>query len=265
MDKDTEDIELIERFLKGELTHAEAVDFETRVDEDHEFARKLRLRKTFPSLFNAKGQDAIVMEVDAEPEEPEEPRPEKKGSKPAGRRILIVIAGIMLLAVIIFLVVQLILPWRDLLKNAVPSGSFSAKPSVVKKPGALKSVTPSSAVNKPSEAQIPSAQNPVPAQAVRTDSPLKPAAPPQPVELLLPIDNEVVGRGQDVVFRWKMQTDTFTNFYLISLANNKLAWWRGIKPGVRELTLPAINFKAGKFYWYVGSKEFKRILIVADI
>jgi len=68
------DIELIERFISDKLTQTELEDFETRLEEDHEFARKFRLRKTFPSLFKAEGQDEIAMSVTATPAE----KPKKK-------------------------------------------------------------------------------------------------------------------------------------------------------------------------------------------
>jgi len=68
------DLELIERFISGKLSQTELEDFETRMEEDHEFARKLRLRKTFPSLFKAEGHDEIVMTPDSTPAE----KPERK-------------------------------------------------------------------------------------------------------------------------------------------------------------------------------------------
>lgn len=262
MDKEEQDINLIEKFLKGELTHDEAVDFETRVDEDHEFARKLRLRKTFPSLFNAQGLDAIVMDVDAKPEEAE---PVIKVRKPVSRRLLFLIAALVLLVAGGFIAFYFILPLSRSLKHPATAVKPASLTSANKKTLQLKPAPPSSAVNKQAAIPLPAAQTTTPNETPKAEARLQPTGRPKPVELILPIDNEVVSRGQDVVFRWKMQTDTFTNFYLISSANDKLAWWRGVKPGIRELTIPAINFKPGKFYWYVGSKECKRTLIVADI
>ncbi|MEI6885318.1 MAG: hypothetical protein WCO02_12570 [Bacteroidota bacterium] len=262
MDKEEQDINLIEKFLKGELTHNEAVDFETRVDEDHEFARKLRLRKTFPSLFNAQGHDAIVMDVDAKPEEAE---PVRKVRKPVSRRLLWLVVALVLLAAGGFVAFYFILPLTWSSKHPAIQVKPSSLTSANKKNLQLKPAPPSSAVNKQAAIPVTAAQTTTPIQTPKTEVKPQPAGRPQAVELILPIDNEVVSRGQDVVFRWKLQTDTFTNFYLISSANNKLAWWRGVKPGVRELTIPAINFKPGNFYWYVGRKEFRRTLIVADI
>jgi hypothetical protein len=77
-----------------------------------------------------------------------------------------------------------------------------------------------------------------------------------------PDDNASIYRGEEIVFRWKQSTDSFTNFFIISEANNKLAWWRGIKPGIRELSVSARNFKPGRFYWYVGNKELRRTMII---
>ncbi|MCX6285399.1 MAG: hypothetical protein NTW31_14360 [Bacteroidetes bacterium] len=257
MNTEQEDIDLIEKFLKGELTHDEAMNFETRLEEDHEFARKLRLRKTFPSLFKAEGMDEIVMDV-------QEARVKTfsvdKFPKKTGLRILWVVLALMAIAISGFLVVRFLLPGHE------SSGQANMIPAYdEKKTTELKTAAQTSAEKKPGQAIQGGIQTAAGVQAAKTPATAVRESTNKPIELLLPVNNEVVSRGQDVVFRWRQKTDSFTNFYLISEANNKLAWWRGIKPGIREVVLPAINFKSGKFYWYVGSKEYRRTLIVADI
>ena len=107
MNTELEDIDLIERFLSGNLSHKEAMEIETRLEEDHEFARKLRLRKTFPSLFKAEGQDEIIMDL---PETPVESYLTETVRKKGSRRVLWVIAGLLILAVSGFLFIRFLLP-----------------------------------------------------------------------------------------------------------------------------------------------------------
>ncbi|MEI7491156.1 MAG: hypothetical protein WCK92_07155 [Bacteroidota bacterium] len=255
MNTELEDIDLIERFLSGNLSHKEAMEIETRLEEDHEFARKLRLRKTFPSLFKAEGQDEIIMDL---PETPVESYLTETVRKKGSRRVLWVIAGLLILAVSGFLFIRFLLP---VFKSTGHDNVLPA--SGEKKTTELKTTSQTSAEKKTIEAA--GLKTTAQVQAAATPATSVPEAIGRPVELLLPVNNEVISRGEDVVFRWKQRTDSFTNFYLISEANNKLAWWKGIKPGIRELTIPNINLKTGKFYWYVGSKEYRRTLIVADI
>lgn len=86
----------------------------------------------------------------------------------------------------------------------------------------------------------------------------------KPIELEAPADSMIFNRNGEILFRWKQKTDSFTNFYIISEISNLRVWWRGIRPGIRELKIPAINFKPGKFYWYVGTKEVKRTLVITE-
>lgn len=258
MKTDPVDIDLIERFLKGQLSHEEAMDFETRLEEDHEFARKLRLRKTFPSLFKAEGQDEITMEIE---ETPEEPFPVNKVKRSGSRRGFWVIVVMLLIAAAGFLAVWFARSSRQQAGQARVTVKAEGKPSEKLKTGEQKQAVKLSAEGISAQANPAQVQGLAPVKAAETPAP----AVRRPIELLLPADSEVVSRGQDVVFKWRQQTDSFTNFYLISEAGNKLAWWRGIKPGVREITIPAINFKTGKFFWYVGSKQYRHTLIIADI
>jgi hypothetical protein len=309
MKTDPEDLDLIERFLKNQLSHDEAVDFEIRVGEDHEFARKLRLRKTFPSLFQAEGHDEIVMDV----EEKHEVIVKKKKThflkaRHIGWGLLVLAAGVL----IYFLASEFGTSFGKLisLKHApvkTEQSGVRVKSIAPLKP-AVKTVSPL----KPDVKTLSPEQSPLePPAPVRVSvnadyqvhaglttsdlllSPLKPAQPLQitvkavptapkpetaaktfsvdsgvkvqkPIELESPADNLVVNRGEDIRFSWKQATDSFTNFYIKSVANNKLAWWRGIKPGIRECTVPANKLLPGKFYWYVGKKEYSRTIIIKD-
>ena len=268
MNTDQADIELIERFINGKLNHDELVDFETRLEEDHEFARKFRLRKAFPSLFNASGSDLIGQVVK---EEAAEEIPEIRAVEPGPKSF----KAMYIFWTALILVIALALAWFFFMrpKPAAIEAEQQTKTPVktaapVKPPVPAQPTAGVNAANQ-SPSEIKPAVEPAATKVTATIKPKpelqKPAAAVnKAVELLSPENNMVVSRGEDVVFKWKMATDSFTNFYLIAEASNKLAWWRGIKPGVKELTIPAVNFKAGKFYWYVGSREVKRTLIIME-
>ncbi|MEI8006121.1 MAG: hypothetical protein WCI48_07930 [Bacteroidota bacterium] len=266
MNTDQADIELIERFINGKLNHDELVDFETRLEEDHEFARKFRLRKAFPSLFNASGDDLIVQDLKENPEL-EIPEITAREEKPRGFKPGYIIWPFVLLIIALALAWFFFMRPKPVADEAEQQTKTPVKTAVpVKQPVPVKT-QPTAGVNaaNQSPSEIKPAATPVTATPKSQQEPQKPAATVhKAVELLAPENNMVVSRGEDVVFKWKMATDTFTNFYLIAEAGNKLAWWRGIKPGVRELIIPAVNFKAGKFYWYVGSREVKRTLIIME-
>jgi hypothetical protein len=268
MNKDQADIELIEQFINGKLNHDELVDFETRLEEDHEFARKFRLRKAFPSLFNASGNDLIVQDLKEKNIEEELPEIRAEEYEPKRFRPGYIIWPSLGLLLAIALAWFFFIRPKPSVNNTADQTNTPAKSTLALKPASQ--VQPAAKVKapEPSPANIPPGQ----ASANQTTALAKPqpeprkteTTVPKAIELLAPDDNMVVTRGEDLVFKWKMATDSFTNFYIIAESTNKLAWWRGIKPGIRELTVPAINFKSGKFYWYVGRREYKRSLIVME-
>ena len=231
MSTDQADIDLIEQYLNGKLKGTGLRDFEFRLDDDRELARKLRLRKTFPSLFKAEGTDAIVMST-AEVPEPAI----KKGKRNFINARVIVWGAIIIVLAGAFSYFILIGQDQPLLKAETrPHSPVKATPEV-------------------SKAQLPvSRTRPEPAITVH-----------QPVELDTPPDNKVFSRKEEILFRWKQETDSFTNFYIFSEDNRKLAWWRGIRPGIREYKVAARNFKPGKFYWYVGTKKNRRSIIISN-
>jgi anti-sigma factor RsiW len=300
MNTNPADIDLIERYLHGQLTQAEAADFETRLGEDHEFARKLRLRKNFPSLFKAEGHDEIAMAVTDTPEV----RVKKKKVHFLKARhiiwgIIVLVTGVL----IYFLAVRLgqsvsrpadqahtpvktveqvqtkvktteqvhpPLKTADQVQANMKAAEQMQTPLKTPEPLQTK-VRSAEQLQVPVQAAEP-IQTPIKAEPTAPKTELTEKAIPRetaikihkPIELESPADNLVVKRGEEILFTWKQATDSFTNFFIISEAGNKLAWWRGIRPGIRECKVPAIKFKPGRFYWYVGNKEFKRTLIVKE-
>jgi len=251
MSKEQEDIDLIERHLSGKLTHAEAVDFETRLGEDHEFARKLRLRKTFPSLFKAEGHDEIVMDLS---ETPEPVVRKKKVRSQKSRNIAWTIMVLILIGLITYFLIS-VTGW--------PSGqSPEQKPVAAAKKAEVRPNVPLKATAKP---EAPAPTSAVPSTAQPTEKPATRETafgPEKAIVLETPADGMVFNRSDELVFRWSIKTDTFTNFYLISETSEKLAWWRGIRPGTRECIIPANKLSSGRFYWYVGRKEYMRRITI---
>jgi hypothetical protein len=236
------------------MSHAELVDFETRCEEDREFSRKLRLRKSFPSLFNAKGEDMIETRIHEPVEEPlPQTRIKEEKSKIGVWPFVLVFIGLFLAAGIY---------WLLFLRPGVPS-----KPAPEEKNKVTAVSRPAKQLIKPKPVQAspPAVKTEPSVPAASTEAPKKETRPPvsRVIELELPADQSTVSRNSEILFRWKMQTDSFTNFYLIYESNQKLAWWRGIKPGVRELKVPAMNFKPGKYYWYIGRREYSSSLQIA--
>jgi len=242
------DLELIERFISGKLSPAELENFETRMEEDHEFARKLRLRKTFPSLFKAEGQDEIAMSVTATPAE----KPKKKKAHFSKSRYFILGGIILLLALVL---VYFLFFWTVSSDREV-AGRKAIVRTVEKSTEKGNTPAPVKTVDQ-AQIQVKAAE--------QAKTPVKPGVNVHdPIVLLSPADNMTVKRGEEVLFTWKQSTDSFTNFYIISESGNKLAWWRGIRPGIREIKVPAMNFKPGRFYWYVGTREARRTITISE-
>ena len=235
MDPKSADTNLIEKYIKGKLTPAEVHDFENRLDEDREFARKYRLRKTFPEMMNNAGDVGPEKIVPAENPDPD-PEPERVSFnlfKPLtlvwGAILVIIIGG-----VIFYTVVKTNKPREEstMLRHVLLNDS-NTKPQVKQSDRITESQGVDSSMRKP-------------------------------IELYSPDDGMTFSRKDEILFRWELETDTFNYLYVFSEIHDKLVWWRGIKPGIRENTVPAINFLPGRYYWYVGNKDVKRTFIIGE-
>ncbi len=230
MSQKNSNLERIESYLNGRMTPAEMRDFEYELEDDRELARKFRLRQSFPSIFHAEGEDEITISIT---DSPEQNSGRKKGHPNIAyfvwAALLLVFAGLAM----VFLFRTNNGNGKEVRVKDSPATDTSREMVIRQKP----------------ETRV---------------QPEKTMAVPLPVELLSPADSLVVSRGEELIFRWKMQNDTFTNFYIISEAGHKLAWWRGIRPGISEYKVEARNFRPGRFYWYVGDKKVRRTLIIKE-
>ena len=200
-----------------------------RLGEDREFARKYRLRKTFPEMMNDAG------DVDSENIVAETPNPKIEGKYSILKKPNYLVWGAIAVIIIgIFIILSVFRPGEmfTILKH-VPLNDSNT----------IQKVNQSSRITVHQD----------------SDSTMR-----KPIELNSPDDGVMFSRKDEILFSWELETDTFTNLYVFSESNHKLVWWRGIKPGIRENKVPAINFLPGRFYWYVGSKDVKRTFIIDE-
>lgn len=231
MNEDLEDIDLIERYLEGKLNEAELRSFNDRLDDDREFARKVRIRKAFPSLVKDSGEP--VKNAVAEP-------PASGGNHNASQhkairlnsRVLLLIFIAAVLATVIFLIVR---PgFRGMKQEIRVFNSFTTKDSAREQE-----------------------KEPVESKAVTTDAgaPIVPEVPER---------EQSFSRNEEILFQWRQTTDSLTNFYIFSPSLKKMLYWKGIKPGIREFLLPSRTFIPGRYYWYVGSREYGRFFVITE-
>jgi len=232
------DLKLIERFLKGALSRAELSDFQDRLDSDHEFARKLRLRQSFPSLFQADGPDLIETRNNAL----KEPEP-AKSSRKAWKRIADTGTIIFIIAVIAVILIYL---------TRVGPGMPEANTATVNPPPEDAKPAVKELVNR-AKLTIKSA-----------DTLLQEEITDEPVLLEVPSDSITLSGSEAILFRWTMETDTFTKFYIHAVPSGRLIMWRGIRPGMREITVPAGKLWNGTYFWYVGDRKYGHTLVIRD-
>jgi hypothetical protein len=240
MDPESRDLEMIEQYLHGTLDPAVLAEFEYRLENDHELARKLRLRKVFPSLFNAEGEDLIKQELTENP----------------GEKIITTHSALSAGKILFWITILLVL--------AGLSGYlfYFMKNQPEKKEAPLVNtpvVSKDTGINRPtgSQPELPEQEAAEPATQ------LKDNIYEDPVVLEIPDDSAIFSRREEILFRWRLETDTFTNFFIISLADGKMVWWKGIRPGIREYKVSTSNFRPGRYYWYVGTRDTRRIIEIS--
>ena len=226
MDEAPNDIDLIERYLLGKLSGEEVRMVEERLEEDHEFARKCRLIRTFPSMMSEQGRIEYEKQTATQPQNKVEKSSFRfpKAGYPVWAAIAIFVIGI----IAFFFFFKSTRHDRQMTEGENPAMADTLKKSEIREPG--KQTNP------------PDVDNPA-------------GAVPEAIELLNPADGMTLSRKEEILFNWKQETDSFSNLYIFSELNDKLILWRGIKPGIREYRVPALGFYPGKFYWFVGTKK----------
>lgn len=240
MESDKSDLDLIERYLNGDLSAQDIDLVERRIEDDREFARKLRLRKTFPNVMkpgedgtsNQPGLQDFSWEFDF-----------KSRRHISWKRVL----------VITMLVIPGIL-FTYFFVSEPPTPS-STSPEVVAAPE-----------NDP--VQIPphtdSTHTVVVAPPIHTLVDSVANSTKAPFILVSPNDGALIDRTAEISFRWQQIPDSITHIYIISESTQTIIWWRAVKSGVREFRVPAHHFRAGKYRWYVGMKKTMRSFSISE-
>ena len=241
------DNELIEQFLLGRLSDKETRRFKERIENDREFKRKYRLIKTFPEMMSEEGRKEFE-EINAEALEQ---KSELKSRHIQKKHFLVwtAISFVALLLATLFLIFR------------------RQSPEIDHAPGEVKS-SPKISITHSEPARIETNKTIVERKTELSEEKeirrIDSVTGSRGIELLSPPEGKEISRKEMLQFRWAMKTDSFTRFYIVSEGKEKVVLWRGIRPGVREYTIPGGYLYTGKFYWYIGTKEQKRTFIISE-
>jgi hypothetical protein len=240
----TTDLDLIERYLLGKMTDQEIRDFETRLDDDRELRRKLRLIRTFPEMMSEKGR----IEYGKNLAKATAKVVKKKPFRYPKRRYLLWTAVLFLLCVsvaIFFIFKGTARQDENAVQkeNTVPISNSKSEAGAVKDTAGLK----------------PQLQPEAQETSVETIDATRKA-----IELLKPADGMKFTRKDIIVFDWTQKTDSFTRFFIVSELHDQVVFWRGIRLGIREYKVQGDYLYPGVYYWYVGTKEERRTFIVTE-
>jgi len=241
------DNQLIELFLLGKLTDPEIRKFKERLDNDREFRRKYRLIKTFPEMMSEEGKKEFEIQQSATLVQKSK---EKSGNIPKKKFLIwTTISIVAIIGVSLFFIFN-----GAHLKNVVNPYKGNSTPEInIRKSTIIPvKVVKADTTHKTDAREVPPIQN--------ADSESLSSA----IELIHPDDGKKFIRAEMLKFRWNMKTDSFTRLYIISEELNKVVLWKGIRPGVREYTVPGNYLYPGKFFWYVGTKDQKRTFIIGE-
>ena len=239
------DNELIESFLLDKLSEKEIRAFKQRLENDREFKRKYNLIRTFPEMMSEEGKK----EFKKKQAETLEKESDKKHNHFPKRKVFMWILFLFLIiaGIALFFIFH--------------KGSHQNESTMENEVADQKVITPQTSpalVKAQQNDTVKKKEIPGLKQAgERGDTNLS-----KPVSLLTPPDGKQFSREEMLNFTWTMKTDSFTRFYIIAEGREKVILWRGIRPGIREYTIPGGYLYPGKFYWYVGTKELKRTFTV---
>ena len=73
-----------------------------------------------------------------------------------------------------------------------------------------------------------------------------------------PDSNVILEHNKEIVFQWTFKGDTSTHFLIISKDNYQVIYQKKVNPSENKLILPCNTLQPGMYYWYVGNKIIKR-------
>jgi hypothetical protein len=233
MNGDPADNALIERFLLNKLSSDEVIDFNLRLDDDREFARKYRLMSMFPEMMSETGRK----ELQQKQSEAETIIPPKKSFKIPNKKTFW-IAGATI-AVVCISVSALIFTVNNQANNDKLVAEDEEK---------------SSATVPAAEASMVTLKNdPVP-----EPEKISPKEKAISSALIAPENGKIIPRTETIVFHWEIKTDTFTRICIEAEPTKRMILWRGIKPGVQNFEIPGLYLKPGQYSWYIGADNSTR-------
>jgi hypothetical protein len=240
------DNDLIERYLLGKLTREEIRRVEIRLDDDREFARKLRLLTTFPEMMS----EPARLEYEKQKAEAEVPVVKKKSfllRKPKyliwSGVLLFILIGI---ALVFFFIKQGHHREKVVLEENVTKKENIVNPVVPPPKDSVAVTTPVTQPEKKETREITSGSG------------------QNAIELLNPANGMKFSRKEMILFNWAQRTDSFTRLYIFSEYNDQVIFWRGIRLGIREYKVPGSYLFPGKYYWYVGTKKEMHKFIITE-
>lgn len=249
MESDKSDLDLIERYLNGDLSAHEIGLVEKRLKHDREFARKLRLRKTFPHVMkpgevdkeNQPGLQDFSWEFDLK------------------SRRNIHWKGILLLTL---LVIPAIL-FTYFYVTDPPEAADEPKEVSIAPAHDPVTALPVADTSEPS-GNIQTSQTNQPSQTSQAQIDNTINASGEPFILVSPNDGALIDRTGEISFRWQQIPDSITHIYIIAESTQRVIWWRAVRTGIREFNVPASHFRAGKYRWYVGMKKTMRSFSISE-
>ena len=233
------DNDLIERYLLGKLTREEIRRVEIRLDDDREFARKLRLLTTFPEMMS----EPARLEYEKQKAEAEVPVVKKKSFFLRKPKYLIW-SGVLLFILIGIALVLFFIKQGHQREKVVLGENVTKKENIV---------NPLVVPPRDSVAVIKQVTQPEKKETREVTS----GAGQKAIELLNPPNCMKFSRKEMIIFNWAQRTDSCTRFYIFSEQNDQVIFWRGIRLGIREYKVPGSYLLPGKYYWYVGTKKEK--------
>lgn len=242
------DNDLIEGYLLGKLTDAEIRSFHDRLGVDREFARKFRLLKTFPEMMSHTAR------IDYEKKLAEAAKPLTKKRSFRFLKSRYILWGTISCIIFIGIVLLFIFLRQDhKTGNIVPKENNIRKADIVRPEVAH--VRDTQVVWQPQRQQK---ENKVTREEITRETVQK------AIELLSPSEGMKFSGKEMILFTWKQKTDTFTRFYIVSEFHEKVVFWRGIRPGIREYKIPAGSLYPGKYYWYIGTKKEMHSFLISE-
>ncbi len=226
----TADLDLIERYLDGELTHEERQSVENRINGEKGFADLIEARKEIQELWlSAKSREAIKEEVRRISQEGlnhEKNVPGLELLQSIHYKYYAIAASLIFIVGIAFAILLFNIGSGD----GIIAFKNTKKTIVVQKPKgqAYKG-----------KKGIYYGKNSI-------------------ILLIKPDSGEVFRSGKEILFRWSYTADSITHFTILKFGNNFPVFVKKINSSENMLRFQADILKPGNYIWFIGNQKIKR-------